>query len=402
MTNNPIDSKRAGIRNEKLVLSLLRQQGPLSQVEICNMAGLSSSTASYIVGRLREKGLIIEKRGRSKKRGAKPIIVSINPTGSYVIGVEVNPSRLYVGLFDFQCNLIESIRIPTGEDLSPQSVVINLEMNLRGLLSKHNIDSEKLLGIGVTVSGSVNKEGVVELSSPLGWKAVPLKKLLEDRLEGNVKIFTTRVRLLAEIALDPELTYQNVLYLNIADGVGGHCIIDGNLAHGATNRSGELGHVVVERDGPQCGCGHKGCLEAIVGGPALAKHILKDIAAGRDTILRNRVGEHDDPESIVSAWGNAISENDPYATELLNMVTDYLSRAAAVAINCYDPDVVIISGYVARQCGQKLISDIRQRIETDVFDNTARSIHIKAAQAGIEGLIRGAASAIIQQQMNID
>jgi len=86
--NTPIDSKNAGLRNEKLVLSLLRQHGELSQAQLCRLAGLSSSTASYIVGRLRQKRLIREQPGRSSKRGAKPIMLRIHPRGQLVVGAD--------------------------------------------------------------------------------------------------------------------------------------------------------------------------------------------------------------------------------------------------------------------------------------------------------------------------
>jgi len=220
MNKNAIDSKTAGQRNEKLVIELLRDSGALSQAQICEITCLGSSTISYIVGRLREKGLIIEQPGQSAKRGAKPTFIDINPAGQFVIGAEINPSYIFIGLFDFTAQLIDSIKVPLGSDHSVENVTGLLEVNTKGILSKNDISKSKLTGIGITLSGSVSKEGLVQLSSPLGWKKVPLKKLLSCKFKCPVDVYTTKVRLLAEMNTAPALSSKNIIYLNVANGVG--------------------------------------------------------------------------------------------------------------------------------------------------------------------------------------
>ncbi len=393
-----LDSKSAGLRNEKLVLELIQQNGSLSQAQICKMAGLRSSTASYIVGRLRDKGLIVEKTGQSSKRGAKPVILSINPQGKFVIGAAIHPSHIHLGLFDFQCGLVENIKAPIGTDGSPEAVVDALEINLRGLLGKHRISDKEVLGAGVTLSGSISKEGMVVLSSPLKWKNVKLLEMLQRRLDFPVSIHTTRVRLLAEKSMKESGQSQNIVYLNIAGGVGISVIIDGHLLHGATNRCGEWGHMVVDPDGPLCGCGHKGCLEAHISGPALAHKIEQEITTG-NSILKQWIGPKDLPEAIIQKWGRAIQAGDSYALAVQQYVCDHAGRAAALAINLYDPDLLILAGYVSEACLEALQNAIRQRIHREVFDDQSRHIEMIAAQAGELALVRGVAMTILQDIM---
>lgn len=401
MRASPIDSRDAGLRNERLVIALLRRHRELSQAQLCKLAGLSSSTASYIVGRLRQKGLIRERPGESRKRGAKPVIVSIDPRGRLIVGAELSPSRVHLGLFDFNGELIEGVYAPLGTDHAPPRVLDVLEINLRGLLGKHRIDEERLLGVGVTLSGSITREGVVALSSPLGWKDVPLRELLQARFRAPVSVHTTRVRLLAELSLRPDLASRNVLCLNVANGVGAHMIVDGQLLHGATDRAGELGHVIFDPDGPACGCGHRGCLEASISGPALAARIRRDLEAGRATVLAGRVAPDDLPESVVAAWGAALAEGDAYAAELRELLAHYISRAATIAINCFDPDVLILTGYVCEQCPDDLIDAIQRRVPTDVYDSAARQVRIVLAQAGEQALIQGVAAAVLRQAAEV-
>ncbi len=397
MARNPIDSKAAGRRNELLVLEVLRKYGPCSQAEICRLTGLGSSTSSYIVSRLREKHLINEQQGKSFRPGAKPVLVSINPGGCFVVGAEISPSSIFIVLFDFNCSVVDKIRIPLDNDLSVENVVMLLEINLKGLISKHEIPQKKVLGIGVTLSGSISPDGTVELSSPMGWRSVPLKQFLSQKLDCSVDILTTRVRLLAEMYANTELASKNIVYMNVANGVGCTGIIDGELIHGATNRSGELGHVIIDPDGPICGCGHKGCLEAFISGPAIAKKIKQDIDNGQETILSGLIDADDTAESMVTKWGRAIEQNDSYSLGIRKMVAAHMSRSAAIAINLYDPDVLILAGYVCDKSPQYFADSVKKRFPTDVYNETSRKIEVYHACAGQEALVTGAAIAVLQK-----
>jgi predicted NBD/HSP70 family sugar kinase len=401
MRTNAIDSKGAGKRNEKIILNHLKEQGPLSQSQLCAHTGLGSSTVSYIVGRLREKELINEIPGKQRKRGPKPVIISINPKGGYIAAVEINPTNILVGLFDFQPSLVDSVKIPLDGNCSVENVINAIEINVHGLAARAQVTPEKILGLGVTLSGSVSPEGVVKLSSPLAWKNVPLRKKLSERFDFPVNIYPTRVRLLAEFSIDPSLASKNVLYLNVSNGVGSTVFIDGNLAHGSTGRCGELGHVIVQENGPKCGCGHFGCLEALISGPALAAAIKKDINNNTAAVLKKTVKHSDSPEEIIDKWGSALKKNDKYAIKLRDFISEKLASVAAIGINCYDPEILMLGGYVCQQCTDKLAASIKQKITTHVFDNTSRSIEIIPARSGKEALIKGVAVAVLRTALTV-
>lgn len=401
MVRKTISSKHAGERNEQLVLNLLRAHGELSQSQLCRLAHFNSSTASYITARLREKGLISERPGHSNRRGVKPTIITINPQG-YVIGsIEIGPGRLAVALSDFFARPIETIKAPTGGDLSPEHIAHLIEINLKGLLGRHGMSEAKLLGIGVTVSGSVMPDGLVKLSSPMGWRQVPLRLILQASFKAPVRVYGTRVRLFAEVDLHQNESFQNVLYFNVGNGVGGDVLIDGHLLRGATARLGELGHIVVDPAGPVCGCGHQGCLEAFVSGPALARQICHDMVQGVSSVMKQSLVDTDLPEEVVKKWGDALCQGDAYARQLADRVAEHISRVAAMAINCFDPDIILLAGYVCEQCIDILEEKIITRMASDVYDNTSRQIVISAAKAGSEALIHGAAIAIYQESMHI-
>ncbi len=402
MKKTPIDSKSAGKRNEKLILTLLQEHKILSQTELCRLVGIGSSTASTIVSRLREKGLVIESQGASTRRGPKPVNISINPQSAYVIAVEINPSYVTIGLFDFVGAPVDKTRLPLGADRSVDHVTRLLADNLLELVGRHAVEPGKVLGVGVALSGSVCNDGTVSLSSPLGWKNVPLRERLQSITPFHIFVYSTRVRLLAEIARNPQLASKNVLYLNVAGGVGSTFYSGGKLIFGSTGRYGEIGHTIVDPNGLECGCGHRGCLEAIISGPALAARIRRDVGDGRDSLLQQRLRSNPDltPEEIINLWGQAIQENDAYALELREFVADHISRTVAAAINAYDPEVVLLGGYVCLRFPDYLIEKIRRAIPTSVYEDSHRRIEILSAAAGEEALISGVASAALQDGLD--
>ncbi|HOM61398.1 MAG TPA: ROK family transcriptional regulator [Anaerohalosphaeraceae bacterium] len=400
MDKTAINSRTAGRRNEKIVLSLLAGHGPLSQSRICEMTNLGSSTVSTIVSRLREKQWIQETPLPSGRRGAKPVLIRLNPQGGHLVAVEINPHTVRIGLFNFHCELTDQISIPIGTNHSVENVLRLLEINIRGLVSKADIQPDKILGIGVTLSGSITPDGIVELSSPLGWKMVPLRRLLEERLDWPIELYSTKVRLLAEIRSQPSLQSKNIIYFNIADGVGSTFLIDGRLISGATRRSGEIGHITILPNGPQCGCGHRGCLEALISGPALLKKMLLETADLGETDFRRRLAAVRSPEQALEELAEAVRSRNPYALSVRNFIADHLCYAAAAAVNLFDPDVLILAGYVNQPFADYFTQRLYEYFPDHVYDFASRHIEILPARAGKGALIQGAAAALFQNAIS--
>lgn len=401
--NSPIDSKSAGRRNEIMILTMLRKHGRLSQTELCRLAQIGSSTASTIVARLRDKGLVVETRGLSERRGPKPSMLELNPQSLYVIGAEISPSYLYIGLFNFIGQMKDKTRIPLGLDHSVRHVLELLNRHIPEIINRGKLDLDQILGAGFTLSGSVSADGSISLSSPMGWKDVPLKQKLGELFSFPVRVYSNRVRLLAEFEIEPALEAKNILYLNVANGVGATVYMNGRLMFGATGRYGEIGHTVVDPEGPQCGCGHVGCLEAFISGPALSARIMHDYQQGQAAIFTALLANEKQPtpEELVAFWGEAVKDHDNYAIQLRQEVANLFADAAALAINSYDPDVVILGGYISLLFADFFTIAIRQKMLLGVYDNQLRDIQIIPARAGENAVIKGVAAAVLQDCLKV-
>ena len=290
----------------------------------------------------------------------------------------------------------DKIRISLGSDHSLENVLDLLSVNVPGLLNRNKIENTKVIGVGITLSGSVSPDGCVSLSSPLGWKNVHLKEHLQPFFEFPVSVYSNRVRLLSEFAISADLASKNILYLNLADGVGSTVYMDGKLISGANGRYGEIGHIVVEPDGPLCGCGQKGCLEALISGPALINKIRNEsdgisapCFAGKDNC--------NIPEEFLMQWSRAADDGDKYALSLRDYVAAHFSRAACMLINCYDPEVIVLAGYVCLHFHEYFAECIRETMQTNVYENSLRNIQIMPARAGEDALITGVSIAARQR-----
>ncbi|NQV33209.1 MAG: ROK family protein, partial [Phycisphaeraceae bacterium] len=329
-----------------------------------------------------------------------PVILKINPQARTIVAAEIDPDFVTIGLFDFNIEPIETQRVPLREGQSVDQVLDALSHHLTALLEKHRVVSAQVLGAGIALSGTISPDGHVVLSSIMGWKNVPLKALLKARMPFPVSLFSTRVRLLAEMGYNGHAEFDNVLYVNVADGVGCSITMNGALLQGATGRCGEIGHVVMDPQGPQCGCGHQGCLEAFISGPAIADKIVRDLSDGKESCLRQSVNEQDNHKSIIIKWAKAISSQDPYAQALFDDFSEYLGRAIAMAVNLYDPQLVILAGYVNEACAEYVHPMLENAISQSVYNSDSRTIQVQRARVGKQSFIIGAAMGVWQQNVS--
>lgn len=338
--------------NLKVVLNSVRQKEPISRKELAELVGLTSSSITNIVNRLIKEGFLIETGAGESNGGRKPIMLELNSTGRYAIGVELNTSNIICLMTDFKTNVIMKKEMDALIHEGKEKVIRRIINLINEVIRETAIPREKIMGIGFVSAGPYDHEKGIMVNPPNfpGWYNVPIKELIQNAT--GIPTFFEKETVAAAIgecwfgrAADVKSLFAIGVY-NV--GIGGGVIIDGQIYHGYCDGAGDLGHMVIDLEGPLCTCGNYGCLESMASGIAIERNVKSEIRRG-ETSLLNIDGEHVDHitmEMIVEAAKNG----DPLCKRTIEKSARYLGIAISNLINVYSPEMIIIGGPFANSC----------------------------------------------------
>ena len=252
-----------------------------------------------------------------------------------------------------------------------------------------------LSAVGVSFGGPVDAErGTVLRSHHVpGWANLPLAAVLAERLELPVVVENdANAQALGEWRYGAGRGASSLLNLNIGTGIGGGIVLGGKIHRGAHGLAGELGHTIVQPNGPVCTCGKRGCLEAIAAGPGIGRRAaaaLRD-AGDRATILAHLASSDAEvvPAHLVF---QAAAQGDALAQAIVDETVFYLAIGITNAINTVDPEVVTIGGGVTR-AGDQLFAPLRAAVTSVCAPSDPKTIRILPSELGDDVGILGAAA----------
>ena len=273
------------------------------------------------------------------------------------IVVDVGGTHIRTACFPIQSQKPTIVkRISTKGPDSPHERLINL---IATIVPK----DEEIAAITVAAPGPLDPyEGIVfEAPNIPSWTNLPLKKLIQDRFKVPVAIGNdANLAALGEWRFGAGIGHRHLVYITVSTGIGGGVIIDNQLLLGMRGLAGELGHITVIPDGPLCGCGQRGHLEAVTSGPAIARWVEQELSQGiPSTLTKNRPNTAKD----VSL---AASQGDELAQAALARGGTYLGIAIADYLHIFNPSVVIIGGGVS-QSGEAFFGPIRTAMSEHVI-----------------------------------
>jgi predicted NBD/HSP70 family sugar kinase len=225
----------------------------------------------------------------------------------------------------------------------------------------------------------------------IGWKAVPFRSLLEERipyrllLDNGVKAMTQ-----AELLIGAGRGYQHFVVVLMGTGVGAGIVVNGALYRGASNSAGEWGHTRLSLDGPLCRCGNRGCLEAYIG----SSRILERLRARVSTHPALRYANEEEAMSSLVASAGA---GDADVLQVLEETTHYLGVGLANLINFFNPQCFILGGWVGSQLGHLILPSLRGFIETMALPSSAQAVSLEVSQFGQDAVAMGSATLVLEQ-----
>ena len=283
----------------------------------------------------------------------------------YVVGIDIGGTNTVFGIVDARGTIIASGSIKTGAHDQADDYVDAVCKNLLPLIIA-NGGVDKIKGIGIGAPNGNYYSGTIEFAPNLPWKGViPLAAMFEERL-GIPTALTND----ANAAAIGEMTYgaargmKDFIMITLGTGVGSGIVINGQLVYGHDGFAGELGHVVVDPAGRQCGCGRKGCLETYCSATGVARTAREFLAARTDaSLLRNIPAE-----SIVSKdVYDAAVQGDKLAQEIFEFTGNILGEALADAIAFSSPEAIILFGGLAKS-GDYIMKPIMKAMENNLLN----------------------------------
>jgi predicted NBD/HSP70 family sugar kinase len=348
-------SRDIRVANRFEVLRHIIAAGTVARQRIAVDTGLSVATVSNLVGELIQVGLL-EEVGFQDSGGGRPRgLLAVRRSGGVLAGVDVAETYVHVELFDTALNVLAGVEEPLHpQENRPEQVVGHIVSSLSAAVRQAGVDHDQLLGVGVSVPGQVDRDGGVSVYAPnWDWHDVPLRDQLAAELHVPLYLDNPlRAAVLAELWFGAGRGRDDVAVLTLGTGVGAGLAFHGMLYRGATNSAGEWGHTTLVMDGRPCRCGSRGCVEAYVGAPGIMAQ-LNEIAPGSPLL------HADDQTATIDALADAYRTGDPVAVAVVAETARYLAVAVADLINMANPEVIVLSSWVAARLGEPLLEHCR-------------------------------------------
>jgi glucokinase len=253
---------------------------------------------------------------------------------------------------------------------------------------------ESIVGIGISSCGPVDpRAGVVVEPPNLGpdFHDVPLADAVERALGMPAFLDRdTNVAALGEAAYGAARGQPDFVYVTVSTGIGGSIVTDGRLFHGPDGMAGELGHVPVDADGPRCGCGGRGHLEAVASGTALARDARAAVETGTSPFLVARAGAIGPAALSARDVADGEDAGDPTCSLLMQRARRAIATACVGFVNAFNPHRIIIGGSIAEAQGERLLELVRETVAREAFSRLASVVDIVPPELGQDVSLAGA------------
>jgi glucokinase-like ROK family protein len=382
--------------NKALVLNLVRQERTLSRSDIARQTHLSRSTVSAIVNELIDEGWLVESGTGKSRGGRRPIILTVNYQAGYVLGIGAGATHLLALVTDLDAQILAEIERPFDAADGPVVGLPAMVSIGRDALGEAGVDASQLIGIGVGVPGPLDHMRGVIVAPPImpGWGDIPVRDHLQSALGAPVYLDNdANLGALGEKHYGSGQEMDNLAYIKVATGIGCGIIIDGQIYHGQTGAAGEIGHVTIDENGPPCKCGSYGCLEAMAGGPAIARRAMMAIQAGQPTTLKETSANG---KLTAQDVDRAAREGDALSQQLYRDAGRLIGIAVADVINLLNPGRVVIGGGVSR-AGELILKSLRETACQRSMRAAIGSTDIVQSSLGRRSTAMGAVALVLEE-----
>lgn len=316
---------------------------------------------------------------------------------SLFLGIDLGGTDTKYGIVDGEGRVLRSAKNPTHGEEGYEKVLNRIAEFAKDLINGY----PGVTAVGMGCPGPLNSRlGIVyETPNLPGWNNVPVQKILEEKIGLPVTLNNdANAAAFGEFWVGAGKEVGSMILFTLGTGVGGGIILDGKLYDGPDTTAGELGHMVINFDGPKCGCGNKGCIEAYASATAIRRDVKQALASGVQTSIEIPDGAEDDFGTKVVF--DAAVKGDKFAIELFEKVGFYLGVAAGSIVNIFNPEMIAYGGALSN-AGDFIFEPLKKTMKEIAFETPAKRCEIRQASLGNDAGIIGAAGLAMKRYSSL-
>lgn len=389
--------------NKRLILNTIRQHKTITKSEIAEKINISKQTINNIVRELLKEKLVIEVGlGKSTEEGGKrPVLLKFNENAGFIIGCMMGPKKIKAILTNYNTNIVTEKYFHNNIKAGPEEIISKMVIMFEDIIREAGISREQILGIGIGVPGIVNEEeGIIRLLPYMThWESVKIAKIIENRMGIKVSVSNeNRVRCYGEKMFGLANKLNNFVVIVTGYGIGGGVFIDSQCLTGKNLFAGEVGHMKLATDGPECVCGNRGCLNSLANTVRINDLIKEhmDMPEYQDSRIARRYKDSDmkiTPKMLLECF---CSDDDSLAKLVSDEITYWLGVGVSLITANLDPELIVISGEYAAG-GNCFLNKIKKVAENNILPSVEKEINIKYSTLGKKSGLLGAAGMVLDK-----
>lgn len=309
----------------------------------------------------------------------------------YYVGIDLGGTNIVAGLVDENYNILGKVSRKTNRPRPAKAIADDMAACALDVIKQQGLTPEQVEWIGIGTPGIANSEtGIIEYSNNLDFHDVPMVQWISEAT-GRPAFVENDANAAAygEFVAGAAKGAQNAVCITLGTGVGGGVIVDGKIYAGSNYAGAELGHTILNMDGPQCTCGRKGCFEVYSSATGLIRMTQEAIDAHPDCLMAKSAAENG-KVSARTAF-DCMRKGDPFAKEVVDFYIKALAAGITNMINIFQPDVLCIGGGVCNE-GDALLLPVKALVAQEVYTkNSEKNTEIVIAKLGNDAGIIGAA-----------
>ena len=382
------------------ILDLIRSSGTVTRVDLADRSGLTGASISRVVKRLLADGLIVETGLGDPTGGKRATLLQFNPRARHAVGISIDtPSTTYV-ITDMSGRVIEQVSSRgIGKD-APTTAVKRITAELEDLVVKAEIEPATLVGVGVALAGRQGRGGTRLLrtnSAKYAWEPFAVRDTLRAAIDHPIVVENdSTCAAIGEFWAGRIPSVNDFATVYMAAGFGLGLVTDGDVYRGSSSNVGEIGHMVLDVNGPLCWCGGHGCLESLAAPAAVVRRAEQDESLVKELALRGRQMA---VRSDFAKIARLAAARDPRCVQLIEESATYLAKALLSITNLLDLDQIILAGPGFSEAGALYVRTATAEINRLSFVRAMHPTRVELSKLGPSAAALGAASLVLHSQL---